>query len=436
MNTLDIEDRVRAATQAQASTVAPDSVPPLRLPAELSFRGRRGPRGSMWARWLAPAAAAAAVVALAVVMVTVGRTVNHRPGRAAPASSSSLPARPGPVRTGPPVSSYVASGRVPRYYFSIESPGDQTFNSTDVVVRATGTGTVVDTYTPAYGNNVMAVTAAADDQTFVLDEQPRITGSGQANQKFEPRSFFMVRLDGSGMIASITRLAVSVPSGQLMTGFALSPDGRRLAIAVQPDSYKEPDLTEVKMITLATGETMTWTADGTVGTIGTGPDDAQSLSWASNARTLAFTWGGAGSGTSAGVWLLDVATRGGSLMAHSRQIVSLPAINGAAAATPACQLDAMITQDGSAVVCGAVNVARNIETEFTEYSTATGKVTRIMGYWTLGSVIAPEVDLLWSNASGSVLIGVIPAAHEERVGVISGNEFTPLPAAQSTAATW
>ena len=65
-----------------------------------------------------------------------------------------------------------------------------------------------------------------------------------------------------------------------MTGFALSPDGRNLAIAVQPDNDKrEPDLTEVKVITLATGVTRTWTANGT---IGFGPDDARSLSWAAN----------------------------------------------------------------------------------------------------------------------------------------------------------
>ena len=71
-----------------------------------------------------------------------------------------------------------------------------------------------------------------------------------------------------------------------MTGFALSPDGTKLAIAVQPDTNKrQPDLTEVKVVTLATGATLTWTANGT---IGFGPDDARSLSWTANERTLAF----------------------------------------------------------------------------------------------------------------------------------------------------
>lgn len=43
------------------------------------------------------------------------------------------------------------------------------------------------------------------------------------------------------------------------------------------------------------------------------------------------------------------------------------------------------------------------------------------------SVGGLSVDVLWSNASGSVLIGVIPDSGAGRAGVISGNDFTPLP---------
>ena len=62
-------------------------------------------------------------------------------------------------------------------------------------------------------------------------------------------------------------------------------------------------------------------------------------------------------------------------------------------------------------------------------------MTRILGHWTFGSVGALSVEVLWSNASGSVLIGVIPGGDNARVGVISGNEFTPLPGT-ALAATW
>ena len=510
MNTLQIEDRIRAATRAAADTVAPNSVPPLRLPADRLLRARSGSLASLWGRWLAPMAAAAAVVALAVAMVTVGRTANRTP-----VGSGGVPsARPGPVRMGPPISSYVASGRVPRYYVSIESHGSPNFHPSYAVVRATSTGAALETVVPAAGGTVVAVTAAADDRTFVLDTQLW----DSANQAFAPRTFLLLRLSPSGSELSQTRLAVSVPGGQLMTGFALSPDGRKLAIAVQPDNNKrEPDLTEVKVITLATGVTRTWTANGT---IGFGPDDARSLSWADNERTLAFDWEGSGPGIHTGVWLVNLSAGGGSLLADSREAVTLvnqsmagapvPSVssplNGSASPSssaptavtaspsaslappspsaslappspsaslalatpsaspisvapsttrPTCQEDSIITPDGSTIVCGAIapieatgsasagasadgSVAallrRGAETEFIGYSVATGKVARVLGHWTFGSVGALSVEVLWSNASGSVLIGVIPDGGGGRVGVISGNEFTPLPLSGAASA--
>jgi hypothetical protein len=104
-----------------------------------------------------------------------------------------------------------------------------------------------------------------------------------------------------------------------------------------------------------------------------------------------------------------------------------------------------MTPDGSRIVCGAITATkatgslstsggpaaallqRGAETEFIEYSVASGKAARVLGHWTFGSVGALSVEVLWSNASGNVLIGVIPDSGDGRVGVISGNEFTPLP---------
>jgi hypothetical protein len=120
-----------------------------------------------------------------------------------------------------------------------------------------------------------------------------------------------------------------------------------------------------------------------------------------------------------------------------------------------CQEDSIITPDGSTIVCGAITpieatgsasagasadgsvaalLRRGAETEFIGYSVATGKVARVLGHWTFGSVGALSVEVLWSNASGSVLIGVIPDGGGGRVGVISGNEFTPLPLSSAASA--
>jgi hypothetical protein len=118
-----------------------------------------------------------------------------------------------------------------------------------------------------------------------------------------------------------------------------------------------------------------------------------------------------------------------------------PVASPAVGPQPTCQEDSIITPDGAQIVCGAiaavnqsvvpnptngVALQRGAQTEFFEFSAATGRVTRTFGDWTFGSVGALTVEVLWSNPSGSVLIGAIPDARTGRVGVISGNEFTPL----------
>jgi hypothetical protein len=521
MNTL--EDRVRAAARAAADTVPPDSVPPLWLPPASPAGSRRQSwLRSPWARRLAPLGAALAVVAVAVAMVVVGRVAREP----APAPEAGM-SPPGPVTAGPPVSSYVASGQVPRYFVAIESRGNPNYNPSYAVVRATVTGAALATIpaSAAHGT-VVAVTAAADDRTFVLDEQTFVATDSNADQFFEPRAFYLIRLDASGRPGTPTRLPMTVPGGETVTGSALSPDGSKLAVAVEPNSVKnDPNLQQIRVYTLATGAVRTWSGDGT---IGFGPDDARSLSWTDDERTLAFSWAAADAGIHTGVRLLDVETGGGSLLADSRQAVSLvnqplpilmpttvsspaapsyesspapsyeaspasasglasppePIPTSASASVPAaasvgptpvstisvaniapsggagsslsCDEDSVITQDGSAIVCGAITAVnptvkrdsrgnfagfqRGAVTGFLEYSTVTGKVTRVLGHWALGNVGALSVEVLWSNASGSVLIGVIPDTGGGQVGVISGNEFTPLPmataAVPSDSGTW
>ena len=441
MNT--IEERIRAAARAAADTVPPDSVPPLELPVggEARFRWRR-PRSAEVSRagWLAPTAAAAVMVLIAVLVVAISRSPHEAFGPTPAASAAGAPA------PGPSIASYVRSGQVPPYYVAITSHGNPNFNPAYAVVQATVSGKTLATFAPAAGRTIVAVTAAADDRTFVFSEQPQ-----SGNQTFEPHAFYRVQLDSAGRPGQVTKLAMSVPRGELVTGLALSPDARQLAIAVQPDNVKsEPNLQEVRLYTLATGAVRTWSGNGT---IGSGPDDARSMSWASDERTLAFDWIGPDSGTMV-VRLLALSAPGGDLLADSRLATTLrsPEQGEAQAATAtgaatslfppalACQEDSIVTPDGSAVVCGAIEATnatfsttgggsplkRGAETGFFEFSTATGKVTHILGRWAFANVGALAMNVLWSNASGSLLIAVIPNAGNGRIGVIRGNEFTPI----------
>jgi hypothetical protein len=431
MNTL--EERVRAATRAAGDTVAPDSVPPLRLPSSDAARSRGGSRSSAsaWARRLAPVAAAVAVVALAIAMVNLSKTVSHSaptsssapPSSPAPSTSGLATASPDPVMAGPSMASYVAAGLVPAYYVSIESHGHPGTNPSYAVVRSTVTGAVLGTIAAAGGGTIAAVTAAADDKTFVLDERPWVPSNSYAHTSAEPRTFVMFRLGASGQPGTLTRLPVSMPAGALLTGFALSPDGSQLAIAVQPNNVKKDrNLLQIRTYSLRTGAVRTWSADGRG--IGQGADDPMSLSWTADERTLAFNWSGLGGDV--GVRLLNLRAPGGNLLADSRQAMSTkdPTEIGW---PPRCLGDPIITPDGTRLVCGGETYRQRIESAFLEFSASTGSVTRVLGHWTFPAVDVPNVFVMWSDTSGSVLIGLIPDTGEGRVGVIRGNEFTPLP---------
>jgi hypothetical protein len=50
-------------------------------------------------------------------------------------------------------------------------------------------------------------------------------------------------------------------------------------------------------------------------------------------------------------------------------------------------------------------------------------LVRILGYWKVKPAGYWTIQALWSSPSGRVLIGTIP---DGRIGVINGNEFTPL----------
>jgi hypothetical protein len=478
MNT--IEERVRAATRAAGDAVTPDSVPPLRLPAPDRARRRRGSRArtrARWTAWMAPAAAAVAVVVIASAAVNADRGA-HAPAASGARGQSAIPSGgPGqgakalggqPVTTanapdglttgtsvgpttpmvpGPSISSYVSSGQIPPYYVAVTSNGDPNSHPSYAVVRDTVTGQTLSTISaPGAGGTVVAVTAAADDRTFVLDEQKLVSQSG--NQAWAARSFVLMRLNSAGQPVSLQRLPISLPYGHMLTGLALSADGTKLAIAdnVVTDK-KNPNLVQVIVYTVATGASRTWTGTGG---LGFGSDDARSLSWSADGRTLAFAWLGVGEGPWQGVWLLNLAKSGGSLLADSREAVSwgetkpsvgtlVPSSSTALSSSPAqqallCQEDTLLTPDGSLIVCGAQQILTypvpgskakpKSNTGFLEYSAATGKLVRILGHWKFDAVPTPE--LLWSNTSGTVLIGI--TGDHDQLGVISGDEFTPLKA--------
>jgi hypothetical protein len=395
-------DQVRAATRGAAAVITKDTVPPLGL--DESPGGRR-PRHRTRPGWVAPLAAAAAIIIVAGGSVAAG----------------SLLAKSGTSRTGQPSASGApargasagSNTGVPPYYVAVANPAL-------TVVRATWTGATlarITTTTPVVG-----VAGAADGRTFVLDEQrsimgPSVTWVGQP-------AFYLLRLTASGTEESLTRLAVpAIPNGTVVAGLALSPDGSKLAVDVDSGSWPQARLMEIMTYTLATGVFT-----------GSGVDGAQSISWTADSGTLAF---GVENRSYVGVRLLDTAAGGTDLMADSRLAViernfrdlGLSLRN---AAPPyyfvSCITDAMISMNGSAIVCGySTSVGNTTTMGFAQYSTVTGKMNDVVGLVHFEGQAPMGISLYWVNSTGNIAIGTSETTGGGRVGVINGDTFTPLP---------
>jgi hypothetical protein len=416
------EDLVRSTTRALAGTVrAVRPLPPL---PEAPWRNEVTSGHRSRPAWVAPLAAAAAVIVIAGGAVTASSLL-ARSGTPRPSVSSA------PTRGA----SAGSSTGVPPYYVAVAS-------SSLTVVRATWTGATlarITTSTPVAG-----VAGAADSQTFVLDEQRSTTAGSWVGQP----TFYLLRLTVSGTEKSLTRLAVpAIPNGTVVSGLALSPDGSKLAVDADSGSWPQARLMEIMTYTLATGAFRSWTtsgvtnADAPFGFTGSGVDGAQSISWTADSRTLAF---GVRNPSYVGVRLLDTAAGGTDLMADSRLAVIERNFSDLGrslrdAAPPyyfaSCITDAMISMDGSAIVCGYSTTVGNTTTMgFAQYSTATGKMNDVVGLVHFEGQAPIGISLYWVNATGKIAIGTSETTGGGRVGVMNGDTFTPLPGVTGFAA--
>jgi hypothetical protein len=341
------------------------------------------------------------------------------------------------------VSRYVSAGLVPPYYVALQANGNPDAAPSYAVVRATATGKLLGTVKPSLpGYTVLGASAAADDRTFVLDEAKWVGYDDVSHpQTWQPRSYFLLRLNSAGRAVSVTRLPVNTVG--LVTGVALSADGTKLAIAVRPQPYSEYNPEQVRIYTLATGAVRTWAAQGTLigqGQTQTGgssfsPDDTGSLSWTANGKWLAFDWSPfLADAAKEGTWLLNTTLRGTKLLVDSRQVqhAGLGTAAGCVDSLmsgPTCEGDTIVTPDGSALVCGATPdtdlFGPQVTDEYLEFSTATGKA-HVLGSWVLTNVHEQIFGVRWSNPSGSVIIASLPGSGAGRPGIIQGHTFTPL----------
>jgi hypothetical protein len=428
------EDRVRQALREAAEDISWTEVPPLRLP-ERAARGRRG-----WPPWLTPLAAAAAVAAVLAATLTL----------------TGGPDQSSPHRTGQ--DALLASA--PRYYIvlpylsanwrpdRVKQAGPR-----KAQIRATATGRVVATISPPLDSTFTMVATASGVGRYVLAAQRtavQIEGNSANLRQVGPIRFYQLRISSSGQVSALSSLPVpALPADADVSGLALTPDGRKLAVAIRTGGPRPGP--EIQVDTLATGAQRVWTWPGAPLEIESTRASGPALSWAADDRTLAFASLGL-SNARYRVRLLDTTTPGSSLAA-SRPALSLNLADRSnnrrfshgRAVINATAWGALLTPDGSKIVVATVTQSMHPATSqfaFTEFSARTGKVVAVLGRWQL-TRRWPDggQSVLWTNADGSTLLVL---AHRPGVtlsptspgsgvdfsiqfGVLHGNRYTPLP---------
>jgi len=295
------------------------------------------------------AVVAASLVASGAVYLAVGGPSGPKPGHRRPAGTSGAVASVNAA----------AFAQVPRFFVALigKTLPDQ---GQRAVVVATATGAVLGRVSPPRPHCVFTwVAAAGDDRTFVLAVQHAVpvvgwpahfSGAG-------PARFYRLVLGRSGRPGPLTALPAPPVTGDI-NGFALSPDGSKLAVTVSPPVRLRqgrpppPRGSRLRVFALATGAERDWVLPG-IGWIGDTKPYARSLSWAGDDRTLLVQERLGQGGPIAKLRLLDTATPGGSLPAASKR-VPIPSadISGHAGKPPLALYGPLLMTGGGTKIAG------------------------------------------------------------------------------------
>lgn len=411
-----LENTLRAAFRGTADEI-PAEAPPLSLsPQPRAGRpGRHTKRRTRWHAWATPLAAAALVVVVIAVSVALALAgaVRHQPGAA-----------------GPPAS----PDGVPPYYVALTVPGTYTDiyareDGTAAEVRATATGAVLARIAvPRPYVQFAAVTAAADDRTFVLVAEERGARPATYNT---PSRFYLLRFDPASGRASLRALpAAFIPAGDEVCDTAMSPDGTLLAADIGGDCVQRDRL---HVFDLATGMVRVWNGGTNAAYFGgTSPD---ALSWTADGKHVAFAGSGAFP-TASEVRLLDVTAPGSDLLANSKPVCEWAAMDSSSSFSRVWR-GVKVTPDGRTVVIVDEFASETgpAYDQLLKCSAATGRVTTVFTrLYTLGGYWHEQV--MYTNATGSVLV-VTGVRKGNTAGILHGDAYTPIPwSADTVTAVW
>ncbi len=405
----DLQNELAAAFREQAGPVTATAVGAAGIFRRAVRRRRR--------RWVAASAASVTAVVAVAAMVTA-------PSRTARPALSPVIQPPGLLLEadliGPPSARAAVSGMPPYYVVA-----DHDRPVAEVRDSASGKILSVVQLPPGIEPKSSKITAAGDDRTFVLA------------LSFPQTRFYLLRVTSDGRSARLTPLSIPpLPAGESANDIAISPDGSKLAVAVQFSGGQQG---AVEAVSLTTGAVQVWSAAQT--------GMPWDLSWADGGRELGFFWddgspsAGSPQTTASGMWVLDTTAPGSNLMS-GRRIV--PEFTGGDAVQ-----SAVLTPDGNTVIAsvtydGTGHVGRGtVVGGIAELSAQTGHPLRTLlaeraayspdpghpQHWAIVACELPAVDI----TGGHLLVSC------DSFGRLDHGLFTALPgsAAQTAvAAAW
>ncbi len=396
------EDQFRSILRQEAADITAESVPPLRQPDASPARLQRA--ASRGRRWLIPLSAAAAVTAIAVAAtVLAGGGQPPKPSVAAPGLWHG----------------------VPEYYLA-ENPVDAT---PTVVVDDTRTGRTLATARLAKDCGATQASGAADDRTFAIACD--LLGEGGAGPT---ERLYLARFSPAAHRLSVT--ALRLPLIAYGSNIALSANGTRLAVMSYAGSMSHSPAalgTEtLSVYSIATGTVRTWAAKAILGWSG-------GVSWvrgpllAFDYEPTATNWVYSPELPGSGIRLLNTNAPSGSLVGASRLAVPTTHLPGGYLRLMQGPQGHVVVSGNGATVATALSMKRGAQgaAEYAEFSLATGKLLR---RW------LPSADPLvfWSSFSGRILAvqGIFTGLRADvpgcctggfSVGIMTGDQFTPLP---------
>lgn len=451
---MSLEERVRAATRAAASTVEETSVlvPPATPPAARY----RLPRPRRWRSWQVPVAAAAAVVALATALAAVKVIQNGGEAWQSPSAVAPIPGVP---------EYYVASTLLPKYGYR-----------SGLVVGDTFTGKTFDVPPPA-NTTLDIVVGAGDDRTFVA------FGTSTVHPGAAPTWWKLTLTPGTERPARLTRLPIKQPDSLNAPGslcaMALSASGREFAVVTINAALTEKTL---GVYSTVTGRLLrAWSTTSRLAFNNGFSVEASmaAFTWTRRDQALTFPALRAVTQPQTGkttyvqeIRTLDLTARGGDLMANSHVVWSTSAKpsppgknvvtpvqtanpGGEPGPLPCGQYYPMVSADGKTATCNAppgdgTGGPRQVtwQTYPLPYLLADiGGGTRV--YESTVAVPAGyglDVQTLWVSPSGSAVLGEwtvspppvrtmggLQQSHAKspppqvHFGLISHGTFTPLP---------